>query len=271
VISRCRFPPSYFARSSRCVESCGRALLAESGPRHSTRTVIVQRRLQPGGNSSIVADKTVVGWVAEWLKAPVLKTGRRASVSGVRIPPHPPNSLDFHYVSPLVYPSESEARSVVGSVCKPFANISFAECPGDLKRREPSPQSGAWSCLVSRSSLVEPCFNSLSSRGLARSTALEGRLVWLGTLIGGHSLHYLFCRLLDARIVNFATCVRQCSSDKFLRFNQSLRIGHFFFPFFNSDQVLSSTRSVKSLFQYFCLSFFRLRNASRVGSIARVG
>jgi hypothetical protein len=42
--------------------------------------------------------------------------------------------------------------------------------------------------------------------------------------------------------------VRQCSSDKFLRFNQSLRIGHFFFPFFNSDQVLSSTRSVKSLF-----------------------
>jgi len=26
--------------------------------------------------------------------------------------------LDFHYVSPLVYPSESEARSVVGSVCK---------------------------------------------------------------------------------------------------------------------------------------------------------
>jgi hypothetical protein len=30
------------------------------------------------------------GWVAEWLKAPVLKTGRRASVSRVRIPPHPP-------------------------------------------------------------------------------------------------------------------------------------------------------------------------------------
>jgi hypothetical protein len=30
-----------------------------------------------------------VGWVAEWLKAPVLKTGKRASVSWVRIPPHP--------------------------------------------------------------------------------------------------------------------------------------------------------------------------------------
>jgi hypothetical protein len=31
--------------------------------------------------------------VAERLKAPVLKTGRRATVSWVRIPPHPP---DYH-------------------------------------------------------------------------------------------------------------------------------------------------------------------------------
>ncbi len=30
------------------------------------------------------------GWVAEWLKAPVLKTGRRETVSWVQIPPHPP-------------------------------------------------------------------------------------------------------------------------------------------------------------------------------------
>ena len=30
------------------------------------------------------------GWVAERLKAPVLKTGRGASSSWVRIPPHPP-------------------------------------------------------------------------------------------------------------------------------------------------------------------------------------
>ena len=30
-----------------------------------------------------------VGEVAEWLKAPVLKTGRPARVSGVRIPPSP--------------------------------------------------------------------------------------------------------------------------------------------------------------------------------------
>lgn len=30
------------------------------------------------------------GWVAERLKAPVLKTGERESASWVRIPPHPP-------------------------------------------------------------------------------------------------------------------------------------------------------------------------------------
>ena len=35
------------------------------------------------------------GWVAEWLKAPVLKTGRRATVSWVRIPPHPPKHIDL--------------------------------------------------------------------------------------------------------------------------------------------------------------------------------
>ena len=32
------------------------------------------------------------GWVAERLKAPVLKTGRPARVSWVRIPPHPPET-----------------------------------------------------------------------------------------------------------------------------------------------------------------------------------
>src|ERR1700759_511422 len=31
-----------------------------------------------------------LGWVAEWFKAPVLKTGRGATLSWVRIPPHPP-------------------------------------------------------------------------------------------------------------------------------------------------------------------------------------
>ena len=33
------------------------------------------------------------GWVAERLKAPVLKTGRRESASWVRIPPHPPSAF----------------------------------------------------------------------------------------------------------------------------------------------------------------------------------
>ena len=40
--------------------------------------------------------KTVVaGEVAEWLMAPVLKTGIPERVSGVRIPPSPPDSLGF--------------------------------------------------------------------------------------------------------------------------------------------------------------------------------
>ena len=54
--------------------------------------------MQSGCNSRFVAIKAkanylicLQGWVAEWLKAPVLKTGRRASVSRVRIPPHPPS------------------------------------------------------------------------------------------------------------------------------------------------------------------------------------
>jgi hypothetical protein len=33
------------------------------------------------------------GWVAEWFKAPVLKTGVRETVPGVRIPPQPPFPL----------------------------------------------------------------------------------------------------------------------------------------------------------------------------------
>jgi hypothetical protein len=46
------------------------------------------------------------GWVAEWLKAPVLKTGRRASVSRVRIPPHPPSTL-------LIYKIIHKARAEI--------------------------------------------------------------------------------------------------------------------------------------------------------------
>jgi hypothetical protein len=39
---------------------------------------------------SVKARDSENGWVAEWFKAPVLKTGVRASAPWVRIPPHPP-------------------------------------------------------------------------------------------------------------------------------------------------------------------------------------
>jgi hypothetical protein len=45
--------------------------------------------LVAGAPHGVAAD----GWVAERLKAPVLKTGRRESVSWVRIPPHPPRNV----------------------------------------------------------------------------------------------------------------------------------------------------------------------------------
>jgi hypothetical protein len=35
--------------------------------------------------------------VAEWLMAPVLKTGIPERVSGVRIPPSPPDFLRFYF------------------------------------------------------------------------------------------------------------------------------------------------------------------------------
>ena len=55
------------------------------------------------------------GWVAERLKAPVLKTGRGASSSWVRIPPHPPFSpqtvsLLPENSMPLTGPSGGAAR-----------------------------------------------------------------------------------------------------------------------------------------------------------------
>src|SRR6516225_7580439 len=63
----------------------------------NARTLILEFGWQLGGSFRSVAmfPKTnhlilLQGWVAEWLKAPVLKTGRRASVSWVQIPPHPP-------------------------------------------------------------------------------------------------------------------------------------------------------------------------------------
>jgi hypothetical protein len=38
-----------------------------------------------------------LGGVAEWLKAPVLKTGNGATRSGVRIPPPPPKQIKYLY------------------------------------------------------------------------------------------------------------------------------------------------------------------------------
>src|SRR5260370_27461755 len=47
--------------------------------------------IREGGPRSVDCSKTVVpGEVAEWLMAPVLKTGIPERVSGVRIPPSPP-------------------------------------------------------------------------------------------------------------------------------------------------------------------------------------
>ena len=43
------------------------------------------------------------GWVAERSKAPVLKTGRGASPSWVRIPPHPPMYLDNPLVKNIIF------------------------------------------------------------------------------------------------------------------------------------------------------------------------
>ena len=45
---------------------------------------------QMGPAQRLFDRKARQGWVREWLNRPVLKTGRRESVSWVRIPPHPP-------------------------------------------------------------------------------------------------------------------------------------------------------------------------------------
>ncbi len=54
------------------------------------RLVSVCLRSQFGGKSA-PRSESGNGWVAEWFKAPVLKTGRGSRLSGVRIPPHPPH------------------------------------------------------------------------------------------------------------------------------------------------------------------------------------
>ena len=60
--------------------------VAGEGCRHPGRSRLLLGARKPSRFGGAVRS----GWVAEWLKAPVLKTGRRATVSWVRIPPHPP-------------------------------------------------------------------------------------------------------------------------------------------------------------------------------------
>jgi hypothetical protein len=64
---------------------------------HGDRPVPVPDRCQFSANSRFVRVcrfakclKYLAGWVAEWFKAPVLKTGVGSRPPGVRIPPHPP-------------------------------------------------------------------------------------------------------------------------------------------------------------------------------------
>ena len=71
------------------------------------------------------------GWVAERLKAPVLKTGRRATVSWVRIPPHPPavwaNPLLFLENLPRGYRS-SHIRSHIALWARAAVEARGAVC-----------------------------------------------------------------------------------------------------------------------------------------------
>ena len=53
-----------------------------------------------------------IGWVAERLKAPVLKTGRGASPSWVRIPPHPPATQIRHPRKPVLMWSKEVRRAL---------------------------------------------------------------------------------------------------------------------------------------------------------------
>ena len=74
-----------------------------SGENIGGRTVITGARCQAGAGmrfSSAAASakclKSRSGWVAEWFKAPVLKTGVGSRPPWVRIPPHPPCSPFVH-------------------------------------------------------------------------------------------------------------------------------------------------------------------------------
>jgi hypothetical protein len=81
----------------KCEDAAAGADAAERRCRNEVPDEIRTGGCQAGVNSAIQGFETAakvlsfrVGWVAEWLKAPVLKTGEPARVPWVRIPPHPP-------------------------------------------------------------------------------------------------------------------------------------------------------------------------------------
>src|SRR5258708_28683233 len=84
----------------------------------------------------VPCSKTVVaGEVAEWLMAPVLKTGIPERVSGVRIPPSPPYSLgcrDFWLPSA----GENHVQVQTSAVALSFPRIDF---PGERAVRPHRP------------------------------------------------------------------------------------------------------------------------------------
>ena len=92
-----------------------------------------------------IQEFAAVGWVADRLKAPVLKTGRPVRVSWVRIPPRPPNlsflldilmGYGWRYFIPSRIPTLE-----LGTPClrSPVSYIGLAKCPSRLDLSAASP------------------------------------------------------------------------------------------------------------------------------------
>ena len=85
-----RGPPNRHNRAfSATVCPDGRAFLLSRRDRQAIASISRYGLPHRTGNRYVIS-LPPIGWVAEWLKAAVLKTARRATVSWVRIPPHPP-------------------------------------------------------------------------------------------------------------------------------------------------------------------------------------
>ncbi len=78
------------------------------------------KRTLPPSPALVISLKPQGGWVAERLKAPVLKTGRRETVSWVRIPPHPPEYLFPSRLLPSVLGRTGRASSYAGPTTSRF-------------------------------------------------------------------------------------------------------------------------------------------------------